>query len=155
MVFNNVNIKADISLGLQTACRLGNHLSFSKTSLYLFPLLSRHLARNYRCTIRCGTLGFPTGLTDLRAAGFHPVHPVGEVICERNELGTDRIMEWRPTWSRAGTTITRENKDWCWVRIWLEKKKTAKQMEMVEIISMTHVSFFILKREADKSWTIT
>lgn len=31
------------------------------------------------------------------------------------------------------------------------KKKTAKQMEMVEIISMTHVSFFILKREADKS----
>lgn len=39
----------------------------------------------------------PEVSTALRAAGFHPVHPIGEVVCERDDLRTDHIMERRPT----------------------------------------------------------
>ncbi|EPY88849.1 hypothetical protein CB1_000151001 [Camelus ferus] len=33
------------------------------------------------------------GVTDLRAAGFHPVHPVGKVVCECDCVRTDHVVE--------------------------------------------------------------
>lgn len=89
-------------------------------------------------------LGFSGGLTDLRAAGFHPVHPVGKVVCECDCLRTDHIMEWRPTWVTAGKRTKTEEIH----SLGLEcnfKRNTKHRMEIFRVWIM--LNFFNLKKK--------
>lgn len=57
-----------------------------------------------------GLLGFQVGLTNLRAACFHPVHPIGKVVCERDGFRTDHVMEGRPTWAEQAQETETERR---------------------------------------------